>query len=387
MKIQHQDQLNGYDTVIKEIDIERTYGKDYLSQKGAVQEYLNFLHPKRLRLRINKIITETPSTKTFRLVSEDKYLPPFQAGQYISLFAEVGHIKTSRPYSISSPPNQAGYLDITVRKVEDGLVSNWLLNKSKKGDLLESTGPTGNFYYNPIIHDKTMVCIAGGSGITPFMSIIREITDRGLDRQVFLFYGNKSLNDVIFHEELTALSKEFDNINYIPVIEEPKDDYKGLTGYITSDLLKKVIQEKKDVSYFLCGPEAMYNFCVSELEMLNIPKRKIRHEMYGPPIDICDYPDWPEHLQGNSMFKIDIKGRGQINVCASDSLLVSLEKNNIIVPSVCRGGECSMCRIKILSGKIFQPPGVPVRASDRMFGYVHSCVSYPLEDLEILLHQ
>jgi ferredoxin len=66
-------------------------------------------------------------------------------------------------------------------------------------------------------------------------------------------------------------------------------------------------------------------------------------------------------------------------------LLVALEKKGIVVPSLCRSGECSMCRVKILSGKVFQPAGALVRRSDRQFGYVHSCVSYPLEDLEVLI--
>ena len=70
---------------------------------------------------------------------------------------------------------------------------------------------------------------------------------------------------------------------------------------------------------------------------------------------------------------------------AGESLLVSLEKGGLVVPSLCRSGECSMCRLKILSGKVFQPPGVPVRKSDRQFGYVHACAAYPLSDLEILI--
>jgi ferredoxin len=74
-----------------------------------------------------------------------------------------------------------------------------------------------------------------------------------------------------------------------------------------------------------------------------------------------------------------------MEACAGEPLLTALEKNDMVVPSLCRSGECSMCRVKILSGKVYQPPGVPVRKSDRQFGYVHSCMAYPLEDLEILL--
>jgi ferredoxin len=85
------------------------------------------------------------------------------------------------------------------------------------------------------------------------------------------------------------------------------------------------------------------------------------------------------------IFSVQVKNGKQLKARAGDPLLVSLEKGGAVVPSLCRSGECSMCRLKILSGKVFQPAGVPVRKSDRQFGYVHSCAAYPLSDLEILL--
>ena len=104
------------------------------------------------------------------------------------MFVEIGGVRTSRPYSISSPPTQTAYYDITVRRVEDGVVSNYLLDQVKMGDILESSGPAGEFYHKPIFHEKTMVCIAGGCGITPFMSMIREILECGIDRTVHRKY-------------------------------------------------------------------------------------------------------------------------------------------------------------------------------------------------------
>jgi ferredoxin len=82
---------------------------------------------------------------------------------------------------------------------------------------------------------------------------------------------------------------------------------------------------------------------------------------------------------------VSVKGGGSVEVKASEPLVVSLEKHGVLVPTLCRSGECSQCRVKILSGRIFEPAGVPVRRSDRRYGYVHACVSYPLEDLEILI--
>jgi ferredoxin-NADP reductase len=379
------EDFDGYNDIVEEIEHSRKYGINYSAERHSPAQFINRLHPPILNLKVSDIIEETPSTKTLRLIPDDGYLPPFLAGQYVALFLEIGSIRTSRPYSISSPPNQTGFYDITVRRVDGGLVSNYLLDEVGKGDRLQSSGPAGNFYHNPLFHDKNMVCLAGGSGITPFMSIVREIADCGLDRTVFLFYGNKNLDDVIFHEKLRAISDRFENIKYVPVIEEPPDDYDGSSGLITGDLIKEKIENLEDKTFYLCGPQGMYDFCIPELVKLGIPVKKIRKEVYGAPVNICDDPGWPEDTKADTVFKVGIKGGVTLDAMAGEPLITALEKNGVTVPSLCRSGECSMCRIKIISGKVFQPKGVPVRKSDRQFGYVHSCVSYPLDDLEIAL--
>jgi ferredoxin-NADP reductase len=384
MKKEVIEQLDGYDEIIKEIEIARKYGTDVASEKGAVAAFINRLHPSRLKLRISDVFDETASTKTLRLTAVDQELPPFQAGQYISLFLEIDGIRTSRPFSISSPPNQTGYYDITVKRVDNGLVSNYLLDRVQRGDELVSSGPEGNFHFNPIIHKDTLVCIAGGSGITPFMSMIREIVDCGLDRTVHLFYGNESDEDVIFHDALADIAGRFENITYVPVIEEPTDSYGGACGYVTGNLIRELIGDIENKSFFICGPQGLYDFCLPELEGMGIPRRKIRQEMYGPPMNIRDYPGWPETVDANDTFSVKLSDGRQFEASAAEPLLVAMEKHGAAVPSICRSGECSICRVKILSGKVFQPSGVPVRKSDRQFGYVHSCVSYPIENLEIL---
>jgi len=378
-------EFDGYNGIVEEIETSRKYGTDYAAFRDSVDKQINLLHPTRIKLRVSEIIDETSSTKTFRLISQNGYLPPFLSGQYTSLFLELSGIRTSRPYSISSPPNQTGFYEITIRRVEDGLVSNYLLDEVKRGDQLESSGPAGQFYHNPLFHDRTMVCIAGGSGITPFRSMIREIVECGLERDIYLFYGNKNLNDAIFHDELRSLSDRFKNINYLPVIEEPQEGYEGQIGFITGDLIREIIGEPAEKTFYLCGPQGMYDFCVPELERLGIPKRKIRKEVYGAPANICDYPGWPEEIKGDDVFAVKVDGGPTIEARAGEPLMLALEKKGIKIPSLCRSGECSKCRVKILSGKVFQPAGVPVRKSDTQFGYVHSCVSYPLEDLEIVV--
>ena len=379
------EDFDGYEGINEEIEASRIAASKRSFELDYADPYIERLHPHRLTLTIADIIQETPTTKTLRLVSAHNALPPFQAGQYLSLLIDIAGVRTTRPYSISSQPNQIGYFDITVKRVVNGMVSNFLLDHVRVGDTLTVSGPHGNFYFNPLFHDNNMICIAGGSGITPFMSMIREIVDRGLPRTLTLIYGNRHTDDIIFHEQLTSISNRFDRIRYIPVIEEASQDYQGQCGLITADLIKKVAGASESTTFFLCGPQGMYDFCLPQIEHLGVARRKIRRELYGPPLDIGKDPGWPERIERDRVFSVSVKGGPTISAPATTPLLVSLEKSGVVPPSICRSGECSMCRIKILSGKVYQPPGTPVRKSDHQYGYVHSCVSYPLEDLEILI--
>ena len=128
--------IDGYDEIIRENAVLEKYGFDYQAKRGEVRSIIDELHPERLELTVSEIIQETASAKSIKLVSEGGCLPPFQAGQYINVFVETGGVRTSRPYSIASAPTQTGHYEITVRRVEDGFVSNYLLDELKRASHL-----------------------------------------------------------------------------------------------------------------------------------------------------------------------------------------------------------------------------------------------------------
>lgn len=202
-------------------------GIDYTAEKDTVQRIVSRLHPKRMRLRVMEIIEETPTTKTFRLERTDGPLPPFRPGQYVNLFVDVDGVLTSRPYSISSAPplgeTEGGpfTLDLTVRDKPDGFVAPYLLNEIQIGDEVETTGPAGSFYHEPLIDGDELVFLAGGSGVTPFMSVIRDAVRRGGDtppQQIHLLYGSRMADDVIYGDELVRLAAELPNLHYSLVL-------------------------------------------------------------------------------------------------------------------------------------------------------------------------
>jgi ferredoxin-NADP reductase len=217
------------------------------------------------------------------------------------------------------------------------------------------------------------------------MSMIREVTDCGLPRNIHLLYGSRRPDDVIFGEELEERARRHENLRVTLVISEPPRGHEGFTGFITEKLMKDVLGNVGGKTFYICGPEAMYPFCLAELLKLEVPGRKIRMEVFGPPKDVTAQPGWPEVVGADTRFQVTIKGRRKIEARAGEPLMISLERAGILIPASCRSGECSLCRAKLLSGKVFQPEGVKLRKSDRAYGYIHPCVAYPLEDLEIMI--
>ena len=364
-------------------------GVNYAAAKVTTQQIVERLHPARMKLRVTEIVQETPSTKTLRFERTDGPLPPFRPGQYVNIFVDVDGVLTSRPYSISSAPGAAeaaATLDLTVRGKPGGFVAPFLLNQVMVGDEFETTGPSGSFYHEPLIDGEDLVFLAGGSGITPFMSIIRDAF--GSDEappslRIHLLYGSRVPDDVIFGAELAALAEQHPALSYSPILSEPPPGYEGLTGFLDAAAIRQLVGDLSGKTVYVCGPNVMYGFCLEALTELGVPSYRIKRELYGPPDDVTQEPGWPQGLDAGTLFEIEVEGRETIRAAAGEPLLNSLERYGIVVPAVCRAGACSACRTRLLAGRVFQPADTGLRESDREHGYIHACVSYPLENLRI----
>lgn len=370
--------------ILSDIAAARRNANDITVEKGRVQATIDQLHPKRLSLVVESVREAAEGAKTIRLASATGYLPPFEAGQYINVFVEIDGVRTSRPYSISSSPRQRAYYEITVARIATGFVSDYFLDRVKPGDRLEANGPQGVFRFNPVFHRKKSVFLAGGSGITPFLSMTREILEAGLDREIVLIYGIRNTSVAIGHAELEAFAAEYPNFRYVPVVSGEEKGWKGKTGFLNKELIAEVVGDVKDCTYYVCGPQIMNDFCLAELAALGVPGKRIRREMFGARQDIVNEPGWPDGIAPDRVFKVKAGDR-VIEAEAGDSLLTSLEKAGLRVNVCCRSGECSLCRVKLVSGTVFTARGALMRFADEKFGYIHSCKSYPVSDVEIIL--
>jgi len=352
------------------------------SPSAMVEKALAGLHPDRVKLEVTEIIEETPSTKTLRMAAGEGELPYFRPGQYVNLFVDSGGVLTSRPYSIASAPGKP-YFDITVRRIKDGFVSDYLLDQVGVGDTFESTGPSGSFYHEPLMDSDDLVFLAGGSGITPFASIIREAAEKGTDLKMHLIYGSRVPDDVIFGEELKQLEEEIDGLKVDYVISEPPQGFEGHCGFLDAEMLSELVGPVEGKTFYICGPAQMYGLCEGALEKLGVPKRRVRREAYGPPQDITEEPGWPGIDPDTEVEVVEERTGKKIKARAGEPLMNSLEREGIVLEAICRSGECTACRTRLLEGKVFAPERARRRWVDEKLGYIHPCMSYPLENLRI----
>ncbi|QFU76290.1 2Fe-2S iron-sulfur cluster binding domain-containing protein [Halioglobus maricola] len=378
--------VRGYQEVVDhQAELAKT-GTDYLEQRGAVANTVGRLHPKRIKLVVDEIREDTPSTGTLRLVTEDGgTLPPFQAGQYINLFVSINNVETARPYAISSSPQSLEYYDLTVKRVDPGFVSHHLLDQIEVGERLLSTGPMGTFYHNPLFHGEQLVFLAGGSGIAPAISMIRDIAERALPYRFHLIYSSSYEVDVIFERELKLLEEAHDFLTIDWVITRPSNGYNGHTGRLSADFLEKQIGSLESKTYYICGPTPFNEWCEQQLAELEIKPRRIRVECNGPPSHPEQLQEWPTDLPATKEVTVTIQGKGSFKALSGEPLLNSMERNGYGAENACRSGECSLCRVKVVSGSVLNPKEARLRASDAQYGWCHSCVAFPTEDIEIIV--
>lgn len=369
--------------ILENIRVMRSVSADKISCEN-IAAASEKLHSKSLSLLVSSISDTGKNAKVIRFVSENGYLPPFEAGQYINIFTEIDGVRTSRPYSISSSPKQRAYYEITVARIKDGFVSDFFLDDVKVGDRFEANGPAGVFRFQPVFHSRKSLFLAGGSGITPFLSMTREIVDAALDRDVVMLYGCRSSKAALYDEELRAYSEKYPNFKYHLIVSDEDDSWNGETGFIDRNLIMHLVPDYAERTCYICGPQVMNDFCKKELEELGLPEKQIRREMFGTRRDIQNEPGWPENLTGDEVFNVKI-GERIIPAKSGESLLTALERLGVRMNVCCRSGECSLCRVKLVDGKVFLSKGVLQRYADEKYGYIHSCKAYPISDLEIII--
>ncbi len=348
------------------------------------------LHPVRQYLVVNKVTELEKDCKCYELVANKEKgtekIAYFPAGKYLSFFMNINGKDVTRAYSIASSPKEAlkGCYKVIIKYVPGGKASRYILDNWTEGTEVTASAPEGTFDYNRLRDAKTMIAVAGGSGITPFLSFAKAVADGDEDFNMILLYGSRTKDSILCKEELDKIEASCDKVKVVHVLsDEEAEGYEK--GFITAELIRKYTLANEAYSVFICGPQVMYDFVDKELEKLDLPQKYIRHELYGEIHDATTIEGYPGRAPETVTIKVAIQDKTwTVTGSSRDTILQIMEQNSVKAPSHCRSGECGYCHSRLLSGDVFIPEKMDKRrVADLKYGYIHPCCTFALSDIEI----
>lgn len=342
------------------------------------------------KILVKKIIKETPDTIAVQFL-----IPPdlsnefnYKQGQYLSMQFVINGNTYRREYSLCSSPYYDEPLTIASKRVGNGTVSNFLFEKLKEGDVIQSYPPQGKFYTELNRNNKkTYFLVGGGSGITPLFSILKSVLLVEPNSRVILYYGNLNHSSIIFKKDLDNLSDIYKGrVDVYYTLEGHGEDWNGLSGRVNSETLTKIINDSditlKESEFFICGPAQMMFKINEALEQIGVNKEAIHIEYFSPPKKDSDKTtDNEKEIYSDRKVNVILDDEETIvNVPAGTVILDSAIAAGMDPPYSCRSGICTTCRAKLLSGKVYMDVSEGLTDDEIKEGYILTCQSHPLTD-------
>jgi ring-1,2-phenylacetyl-CoA epoxidase subunit PaaE len=348
--------------------------------------------PQYYDLKVKAIVQETKDAITIVFEQPQGAGISYKAGQFLTLIVPVQGKEVRRAYSLCTSPFIDKDLAVTVKRVENGLMSNWLPDNLKAGQTVRIMEPMGQFTteYNAK-QKRHLVLFAGGSGITPMMAILKSILHQEPESMVSLIYCNRDIDSIIFKNALDELeTKDEGRLQVIHILDNAPMNWQGYSGLLNHDMLTRLFERMPDwgidkTTYLMCGPEGMMKNVESLLAERRIPKEKIFKESFVQgTLDKAEAPATASASDGESKTReVTIRYDGmehKVTVAPNDTILQSALDQGIDLPYSCQSGLCTACRGKALSGKVKLDEEEGLSQSERAEGYVLTCVGHPLTD-------
>jgi ring-1,2-phenylacetyl-CoA epoxidase subunit PaaE len=313
----------------------------------------------------------------------------YAAGQHLTLRADIGGEDVRRSYSICSAAPDSP-LRIAVKRDPRGLFSTWVNDALKAGDAIDVMPPLGHFGIAPdCARAGHYVAFAAGSGITPVLSIIATTLAAEPESEFTLFYGNRASGSVMFREELAALKDTYlERFSLFHVLSREAQDVLLLHGRIDRDRATALLTQWVDLdrvdAVFVCGPDGMMQGVAAALRARGVPEAKIRIERFATSIPKHEHrpqrPPEPGHTECEVTVVLDGTTRTFTLEKGRESILEAGLRAGIELPYSCKGGVCSTCRAKLVSGESDMDVNFALEDYEVARGYVLTCQSYPVSD-------
>jgi glycine betaine catabolism B len=338
-------------------------------------------------LKVADIIEETADAKTFRLVGEKPLLFSYRPGQFVTLLLTIDGEYFERSYSISSSPSRPRVLELTVKRVPGGRVSNWLCDHVMPGERLTIKGPAGKFSCFDCPASK-MLFIAAGSGITPMMSMSRWIADTSADVEVKFLASFKSPADIIFRKELELISARHACFRVAVTLTSTwpgrTESWTGFTGRFDKSMIHALVPDLDKRHVFLCGPEPFAAEVRRILQELGFDQAKLHSESFGSSRVAGGGKRVPKPLAlSEPRHRVHfIKSDRTVETDETVTLLELAEAHGIEMDYACRTGSCAECEVSF-TGTLSEKPEFEKNRRRKENGIAFTCCSVALSDLEV----
>ncbi|NBE55820.1 ferredoxin--NADP reductase [Streptomyces boluensis] len=332
------------------------------------------------RLRVTEVIVENADTHSLVLQAPPDATDRFgyRPGQFLTLkLPGTDGGWAARCYSLSSSPHTGEPLKITVKRVIGGRCSNWVCDEVRAGDEIEALPPAGTF--TPDSLDTDLLLVAGGSGITPVLSIAKSALSQGTGK-VALLYANRDDSSVVFRDELWGLTEAYPErlvvIHWLELLL-------GLPGV---DRLAAVLAPYADRDAYVCGPGPMMDVTEQALRSLGTPARRIHRErFFSLSGDVFDVPApsapvaGTDEVSGSVRVELDDETH-TVPWPSATPLLDALLAGGVDAPFSCREGSCAACTCRVVSGEVKLIRNEVLDEQDLADGYILACQAVPLTE-------
>lgn len=342
-------------------------------------------------LRVAQVVPETGEANSirFEVPEEIRDRFSFRAGQHLTLRATIDGEEVRRNYSLCTAPDELDWM-VTVKRIGGGLFSNWVGDRLKPGDTLDVMPPHGSFTTEfDRSKSRHLVAIAGGSGITPVMSLIKTTLKYEPDSSFTLLYGNRDSSSVIFLEALAALKDKhlgrFEIYHFLDQEEQDIDLFNGMLDRARlEEAIPALVPDLFEVEgWFICGPGPMMDAAEGVLLDRNIARERIHIERFTadrPPEAVSrEMAELQTKAEGVSL-SVTLDGRTRRVPFTAGNILDSARSAGLPAPFACKAGVCATCRAKVTRGKVEMAARYGLTDEEVAVGYVLTCQSVPLGD-------
>jgi ring-1,2-phenylacetyl-CoA epoxidase subunit PaaE len=342
-------------------------------------------------LKVAEVVPETAEASSIRfdIPRELRDQFAFRAGQHLTLRATIDGEEVRRNYSLCTAPDENDWM-VTVKRIGGGLFSNWVGDQLKAGDTVEVMVPHGSFTTEFDAGGRRhLVGIAGGSGITPVMSLLRSTLKYEPESCFTLLYGNRDSSSVIFLEALAALKdkylKRVEIYHFLDQEEQDIDLFNGMLDRARlEDVIPALVPDLAEVDgWFICGPGPMMDAADGVLLDRNVAKERIHIERFTADRPAGAVTREMAELQTQAegvTVAVTLDGRTRRVPFTAGNILDSARASGLPAPFACKAGVCATCRAKVTRGKVEMAARYGLTDEEVEAGYVLTCQSVPLGD-------